>query len=222
MHRGYIKLHRKFTEWEWYKDKNTMLLFLHLLITANYKASRFMGNDIPVGSVVIGRKALAASVGLTERKIRTSLDKLKNTGEVTIKTTNKFSVLTIVNYSDYQDGDRIETSKKANNRPTTDQQPTTSKEGKKVSSKEINNNEFELFWSCYPKKKNKGTAEKAWNKIKHTNGTTALIMAGLDAAKVNPDWVKDNGQFIPYPATWLNAKGWEDEHETTGNARKYV
>jgi hypothetical protein len=75
-------------------------------------------------------------------------------------------------------------------------------------------NEFDEFWSSYPKKKNKGTAEKAWKKIKPTNGTIALMMKGLESAKSSSDWQKDNGQFIPYPATWLNAKGWEDEYET--------
>jgi hypothetical protein len=37
------------------------------------------------------------------------------------------------------------------------------------------------------------------------------MLESLDRAKRSADWVKDAGQFIPYPATWLNAKGWEDE-----------
>jgi predicted phage replisome organizer len=76
-----------------------------------------------------------------------------------------------------------------------------------------NNNEqeqaFIAFWKSYPKKKSKGTAEKAWAKINPSLHDT--IMASLEKHKQSADWLKEGGQFIPYPATWLNAKGWEDE-----------
>jgi len=72
---------------------------------------------------------------------------------------------------------------------------------------------FAEFWSCYPRKKNKGTAEKAWNRNSLGNGYFDAIMKGLESAKASDDWTKDDGKWIPYPATWLNAKGWEDEHE---------
>lgn len=71
---------------------------------------------------------------------------------------------------------------------------------------------FAHFWSAYPKKKSKGQAEKAWRRC--ANGNADAIMAGLDAAKASADWRKDNGKFIPHPATWLNARGWEDEQQT--------
>lgn len=86
--------------------------------------------------------------------------------------------------------------------------PNTHKE-----SKTLEQTPFDSFWSCYPKKKNKGTAIKAWKRLKLGNGHFDKVMEGLSAAKQSPDWLKDNGQFIPYPASWLNATGWEDEHE---------
>ena len=71
---------------------------------------------------------------------------------------------------------------------------------------------FDSFWAAYPKKRSKGQAERAWMKICPDEALFKEIMSGLKKAKISHDWVKDGGQFIPYPATWLNAKGWEDEH----------
>lgn len=75
----------------------------------------------------------------------------------------------------------------------------------------IQEQRFDQFWERYPKKKSKGAAEKAWVKIGPDDLLTKRIMAGLEKARASPEWKKDNGQFIPYPASWLNAKGWEDE-----------
>lgn len=74
-------------------------------------------------------------------------------------------------------------------------------------------NAFENFYKNYPKKKSKGDAEKAWNTIKPDKDLVLKIMSGLVAAKKSEDWKKENGQYIPYPARWLRAKGWEDEHQ---------
>jgi len=70
---------------------------------------------------------------------------------------------------------------------------------------------FDRFYASYPKKKNKGTAEKAWKKLSFKNGLFDKIMKAVESAKQSPEWQKDNGTFIPYPASWLNAKGWLDE-----------
>lgn len=69
---------------------------------------------------------------------------------------------------------------------------------------------FDIFWQAYPKKKSKGQAEKAWRKINPSEQLQDRILNAIEQAKTSVDWKKDNGQFIPYPATWLNAKGWED------------
>lgn len=99
---GYIKLHRSITKWEWYQDQNTKAVFIHLLIHANWEDSKFKSYDVPKGSLICGRKKLAADLGLSEQEIRTSLEHLKSTNEITIKTTNKFSIVSIVNWEKYQ------------------------------------------------------------------------------------------------------------------------
>lgn len=68
---------------------------------------------------------------------------------------------------------------------------------------------FEEFWAAYPKKRHKGKAEAAWRKV--DPGLLPRILQAVEVAKTRDDWRKEKGQFIPYPASWLNAKGWEDE-----------
>ena len=84
---------------------------------------------------------------------------------------------------------------------------------------------FDEFWSAYPKKKAKEAARKAWAKLKpdETLGKE-IIQAVIESAKTK-DWLKENGKYIPYPATYLNGKRWEDERndangQNTGNLRK--
>ena len=72
---------------------------------------------------------------------------------------------------------------------------------------------FDTFWEEYPRKRSKGQAEKTWIKLDPDDATFECILEGLDNAKRSIDWQKDGGQYIPYPSTWLNAKGWEDEYE---------
>ncbi len=70
---------------------------------------------------------------------------------------------------------------------------------------------FELFWIAYPKKKSKGQAEKAWKVLNPSSDLQTKILQAIEVVRVSPEWRKERGQFIPYPATWLRAKGWEDE-----------
>lgn len=70
---------------------------------------------------------------------------------------------------------------------------------------------FKKFWEAYPKKKSKGQAEKAWLKIKPDEQLLASIIAMIARAKKSEEWQQDGGKYIPHPATWLYAKGWEDD-----------
>ena len=82
---------------------------------------------------------------------------------------------------------------------------------------------FDEFWAEYPKKRSKGQAEKTWVKLKPDEQLFEAIMTGLKRAKTSVDWAKNGGQYIPYPSTWLNAKGWEDDYEevrSSGNAHR--
>lgn len=127
---SFLKLHRKILGWEWYSDPNTFRLFTHLLLTANFKINRWQGVEIQPGQLITGRKALAKELRLSEQEIRTSLNKLKSTNEITIKSTNKFSIITICKWAVYQVSDSIEQpANKPSKQQTINQQSTTLKEG---------------------------------------------------------------------------------------------
>lgn len=70
---------------------------------------------------------------------------------------------------------------------------------------------FAKFWKLYPVKKCKEKAQKAWAKLKVDDQLFTLITAGLASQVVSAEWLKDGGQYIPHPTTWLNGKRWEDE-----------
>ena len=133
---GYIRIYRKMTEWEWYKDYKTLVVFLHLLLLANWKPGRFMGHEVPVGACVTSIRHLADSTGLSVKSVRTALDHLKNTNEIGIETANRFSMIFIKNWGKYQ-GDEPSIGKQtANNWQTTGKQLATIEEGKKERKKE--------------------------------------------------------------------------------------
>lgn len=72
---------------------------------------------------------------------------------------------------------------------------------------------FDQFWQAYPKKKAKADAEKAWKSVKPDQALVATILAAIDVQTRSLEWTKDAGQFIPYPASWLRAKRWQDGAE---------
>lgn len=84
---------------------------------------------------------------------------------------------------------------------------------------------FDEFWSAYPKKKAKEAAKKAWIKLKPNETLGKEIIQAVTESAKTKDWIKENGKYIPYPATYLNGKRWEDERndangQNTGNPRK--
>jgi len=145
MNQGWIKLHRQITEWEWYTDGNTFRVFLHLIINANHKPKRYKGILIERGQILTGRKSLSVALDLTERQVRTALTKLKNSGEITQKTTSKTtksgSIITICNYDSYQErneqSDQQNDQQTTSKRPRSDQEATTNKNDK--NNKNVNN-----------------------------------------------------------------------------------
>lgn len=76
--------------------------------------------------------------------------------------------------------------------------------------------EFEAFWKAYPKKQNKPDAEKVWKKI---DPPIDKVLSSLEKFKVSKEWTKENGQYIPYPASWLRGRRWEDEVEIKNSSK---
>ena len=123
--KGFILVSRKLLSWEWYKDINTKIVFLHCLLKANYKDGKFQGMDIPRGSFVSSYQALADELSLSVRNVRTAINHLKSTGEVTSIGHAKFTVFTVNNYNLYQTSDMMPDKQVTNNRQASDKQVTT-------------------------------------------------------------------------------------------------
>jgi len=70
---------------------------------------------------------------------------------------------------------------------------------------------FDAFWETYPKKVNKAKAEKDWEKIKPNEILLEAILKAVSKSKESDAWIKDGGQFIPHPSSWLNGRRWEDD-----------
>lgn len=126
----YIKLNRSILKWEWYSDINTCRLFIHMLLRANWSDERFRGTIIPRGAFVSSIGKMAEETRLTEREVRTAISHLKLTGEVTSKSTNRFTVFTVVNYGLYQSNDKQKDIQESSKRQTNDKLTTTIEEYK--------------------------------------------------------------------------------------------
>jgi len=120
---GWIKLHRDVLGWRWATSSNHFALFVTLLLRANFKESKWRKITVSPGQLVTGRKQLSDWTGLTEMQIRTILRDLKESGEINQQVTSKFSIITITNWTKYQEDNQQTTSKQ----PASNQQVTTSK-----------------------------------------------------------------------------------------------
>jgi len=105
---GYIKLFRKFLDWEWYDDANCKILFIHILIKANYKDKQWRGKTIQRGQFFTSIDSLAGELRFTPKQLRIAISKLKNTGEITSKGAKEGTYITVCNYDNYQYNEQAE------------------------------------------------------------------------------------------------------------------
>ena len=229
---GFITIHRQILDWEWYKDTNTVCLFFHLLLNANFVDGRFEGKVIKRGQLVTSLPSLSAETGLSIQQVRTALSHLKSTGEITDEANRRYRVITISKYDDYQTPtDELTGKQQTTNRLSTDNQQAVNRQltgcqqqynnnnnNNKVTKKQGNNNtplantdDFYMFWDNYPKKVAKQAAVKAWKKLNPDHELAEKIAIAVQRWKRTDEWRKEGGQFVPYPATWLNGRRWEDE-----------
>ncbi len=100
---GYVKFFRSVQDWEYYKDPVVSRLFYHLLITVNIKDSKYQGVNVPAGSRVCTYPMLAKELGgVTDKQVRTAIEKLERSDSITKTTFTKFSIVCINNWNEYQ------------------------------------------------------------------------------------------------------------------------
>jgi len=151
---SFITVDRKILKWEWYQDVKVFHLFLYFLLRANWEDGSWKGIPVKRGQLITGRLQLSKDTGLSEREIRTCQDKLKKTGEIAVKTTSKYSLITICKYGNYQNkfdtNDQQNVRIKTNERPTNDQQndqQTTTNNNTNNNKEEVNG--IYASFACY-------------------------------------------------------------------------
>ena len=141
---GWITLHRKFLTWEWFDKPEMVQLFIWLLLNANYADKKWQGQVIKRGQILTTTPKIMEALRLSAQQTRTCIGRLKSTGEITCKSTNKYTIITICNYDRYQDDNSPSNGQNngQSNIPATDKQRTNNglyNDTLNVS-KQINNN----------------------------------------------------------------------------------
>lgn len=122
---GYIKISRKLLSWRWYNHINTRLVFLDLLMKAAWCDEFYLGVPIRRGQVAVTLTQLATDNQLTVQQTRTTLEKLKSTGDITIDSNTKFSIITLNFYEEIQGNNTPDNTQTTNASPENQQTPSS-------------------------------------------------------------------------------------------------
>lgn len=134
MEKGWIKIYRKIVDWEWYKDIPVRVLFEHCFLKANIKDKKWQGTVIKRGSFITSLDNLVFETGLSKMQVRTALNKLKTTHEITYQATRQYSIITVNNYELYQP-DNTQDNTPITHKQHTDNTPITlTKEYKNIKN----------------------------------------------------------------------------------------
>lgn len=159
---GWIKIHRKFLDWEWFNKSEAVHLFMYMLLKANHKDAKWQGIELKRGEFISSLGNISNATGISIQSIRTVLKKLEKTNEIQIKSTNKYTIVTICKYDSYQDEKELSNKLITNNQQTVNKQSTTNKN----NNKEKNEKEVILdSWINYRKSIRKTLSEATVNTI---------------------------------------------------------
>lgn len=182
--KGYLRLFRKFEDWEWYAKPNTKAVFIHCLIKANNEDKQWQGIVIKRGQFVTSLESLAIANGLTIRQTRTALNDLQKTNEIDKQTTNRYSIITVKNYNLYQTNDK---QKMPSNDKQTPSEMTSKRQQRinnsnnsyiniSLSNKKITKEEREILEKYVLKQKRKPDNLQAYIKTLIKNGDWVEIV----------------------------------------------
>lgn len=99
---GFIKISRQILDWKYVQNPNALALWIQLLVMANWKDGYFMGVTIPRGSLATSIQSLACKTGMHPNTVRKWLKKFENENQISMKSTNRFTLISISNYNTFQ------------------------------------------------------------------------------------------------------------------------
>ena len=126
--------------WGWYQDVNTKVVFLHLLLTANFKDTEWQGISVKRGDVVTSLSHLANELNLSVQNVRTALNHLRSTGEITSRSHSKFTIISILKYNEYQADSTTDNNEPTNSQQTDNFQTASDQQQRKNDNNDNNNN----------------------------------------------------------------------------------
>ena len=206
---GWVKIHRKIQGWEWYKKSHMFHLFIHLLLSANHADKQWQGITIKRGQVVVGRKSLSLQTGISEQSVRTCINRLKSTKELTTKSTNRFTIITICNYETYQVLEVPSNQQTPNNQPATNQQLTTNKNIKNVKNKRIKTIVPDIF--PITESMSSWFEGQGFKNIEIKNETQRFIDYWKSEGKLKADWMATWRNGMRNAEKWSSGKNKEDK-----------
>ena len=232
---GWIKLHRGIFDHWIASDPDYLCVWLRMLTDANFEDKKHLFNgsliEIKRGQIIFGLEAWSAKTGVTIAKLRRLLDMLEKDKMINRQKTNKFSLISILNYTRYQDDDRQNASKSQ----AEDKQNATPKELKNIRSKEVNtlvdsgestidfvSIEFDRFWRNYPTKKAKVPAKKAFEKLVKGKSQSEVKFYVDMILNYHLDCIERNeiGADKLHATTLINQQRWEDNIEFADSFRR--
>jgi hypothetical protein len=147
-------LYRSVLNWEWFKDQNVLQFYIYCLLKANESDISYKGIEVKRGSFITTLKDISEDTGLSMRQTRTCIDRLKTTQNLTSKTTNKFTILTICKYDDYNNtlNKKDIKSDKQNDKQTTNKNRKNDKQKQpqKISFSESEIYDLKAFSDAFP------------------------------------------------------------------------
>ena len=218
MNQGWIYLHRKLCDnWLWRKKPFSYgQAWIDLLLKANHKKGyiwvRAVQIEIKRGQCGWSISKLATEWGWSRKAVDTFLKRLKTAHQIEQQKNNVTTVITILNYEDYQKQHNKQRNKSATRAQQERNKGTLTSndnECKGMIMKDIYTSDFENFWQVYPKKVGKGAAYQSWQKIKPNRELQAKITQSIEQQKKSDQW--QDVKYIPNPATWLNQGRWDDQ-----------
>jgi len=209
METGYIKLFRLLLEWEWYHDANTMRLFIHLLLKANFIDKKWQGIQIKRGQVLTSLDSLSKELHLSPQQIRTSISKLISTNEITNQSTSSNRLITVVSYDNYQQDNKQDNKQATNEQQTSNKRATTTNNDKKEKNDKniIYSIEFETVWKEYPsvRREDKIKCYEYWKQIPEDKKD---LFYGVTKNYISNN-TKENYKYVKKSHRWF--KDWETQ-----------
>ena len=185
MGRGYIRLHRSLTDWEWYHNERLKSVFIHLLVRCNWTDKNWQGMEVKAGTFVTSTGHLAEELHLSRSAVVRALDRLEKSGEILVKADSKRTAITLVNWAKYQDDDDQPGQQTDSKRTANGQQTDPTNKEKQVK---------------------KGNTE-ARSRAHHRSWTVEQFTEACGAAvKNNPDRLAKE-QRKPFLDYWTEADG---------------